>query len=272
MFSNGTDFSERMRTASAGQRVTSAMLGGAVAGAVVSLVTPPSAAILIGWDVAVVIYLVWVWIAVWRLDPGTTGRLAKREDPSSPVAELVVIGAGIAVLGAVGFALVRAGQATGGMKPFLVTLGLLSVVLSWTVVHTVYTLQYARAYYSEPVGGIEFNEEEPPTYTDFAYFAFTVGMTFQVADTNITSKAVRRITLHHALLSYLFGAVLLGLVINVVATLLKLRPPAGPLRRAARPPARAAAAGRPRPRPRPRCDWPRRCRGRSCPVRAPCRR
>jgi uncharacterized membrane protein len=221
MVSNKTNLGERMRTASAGQRVIWSMLSGAVAGAVVSLVTVPSAAILAGWDVAVVIYLAWVWIAVWRLDPGTTGRLAKREDPSAPVAELVVIGAGIAMLVAVGFALVRAGQATGGMKAFLVTLGLLSVVLSWTIVHTVYMLWYARAYYSEPDGGIEFNEEEPPTYTDFAYFAFTVGMTYQVADTNITSKAIRRTTLHHAFLSYLFGAVLLGLVINVVATLLK---------------------------------------------------
>jgi uncharacterized membrane protein len=221
MVSNKTDLGERMRTASAGQRVTWSMLGGAVAGVVVSLFTVPSAAILAGWDVAVVIYLAWVWIAVWRLDPGTTGQLAKREDPSSPVAELVVVSAGIAMLVAVGFALVRAAQATSGMKAFLVTLGLLSVVLSWTIVHTVYALRYARAYYSEPDGGIEFNEEEPPTYTDFAYFAFTVGMTYQVADTNITSKAIRRITLHHAFLSYLFGAVLLGLVINVVATLLK---------------------------------------------------
>jgi len=221
MVSNKTDLGERMRTASAGRRVTWSMLAGAVAGAVVSLFTVPSAAILVGWDVAVVIYLAWVWIAVWRLDPGTTARLAKREDPSAPVAELVVISAGIAMLVAVGFALVRAGQATDGMKAFLVTLGLLSVVLSWTIVHTVYALWYARAYYSEPDGGIEFNEEEPPTYTDFAYFAFTVGMTYQVADTNITSKVIRRTTLHHAFLSYLFGAVLLGLVINVVATLLK---------------------------------------------------
>jgi uncharacterized membrane protein len=219
--SNGASVSERMRTASAGQRVTVAMLAGAVAGAVVSLVTVPSAAVLSGWDVAVVIYVVWVWVAVRRLDPGTTARLAKREDPSSTVAELVVLGAGTAVLVAVGFALVKAGQVTGGMKALMVTLGLLSVVLSWTVVHTVYALRYARAYYSDPPGGIDFNEAEPPTYTDFAYFAFTVGMTFQVADTNITSKAVRRITLHHALLSYLFGAVLLGLVINVVSTLLK---------------------------------------------------
>jgi uncharacterized membrane protein len=189
--------------------------------AIASLITLPTASILVGWDVTVVIYLVWVWSSVWRLDPSVTARLAKREDPSTAVAELMVLAAGTALLGAVGFALVKAGQATGGMKAYLIALGLLSVVLSWTVVHRVYMLRYARAYYSEPDGGIEFNEEEPPTYTDFAYFSFTIGMCFQVSDTSITSKAVRRITLHHALLSYLFGAVLLGLVINVVAALLK---------------------------------------------------
>jgi uncharacterized membrane protein len=221
MVINGSDTGGRMRHASAGMRVTCGLLAGAVTGALASPYTVPAAAILLGWDVAVAIYLVWTWSAVWRLDHGLTARLAKLEDPSTAVAELLLIGAGVAALGAVAFALVRAGQAAGGMKAYLITLGVLSVVLSWTVVHTIYGLRYARAYYSEPVGGIEFNEDEPPTYIDFAYFAFTIGMTFQVSDTNITSKAVRRVTLHHALLSYLFGTVLLGLVINVVATLLK---------------------------------------------------
>jgi uncharacterized membrane protein len=210
-----------MRRSPAGTRVTWALLGGVVAGAVASLFMPISASILLGWDVAVLIYLAWTWGAVQGLDPEVTAQLAKREDPSTPVADLVVIGAGTAMLAAVGFALAKAGEATGGMKAYLVTLGLVSVVLSWAVVHTVFALKYARAYYSEPAGGIEFNENEPPNYIDFAYYAFTIGMTFQVADTNITSRAVRRTTLHHALLSYLFGAVLLGLVINVVATLLK---------------------------------------------------
>jgi uncharacterized membrane protein len=216
-----SDTGGRLYQASAGLRVTCALLAGAVIGVVASLLTVPSASILLGWDVAVAIYLGWTWNAVRRLDPGVTARLAKREDPSVAAAEFLLIGAGIAALGAVAFALVKAGQAAGEMKAYLISVGLLSVVLSWAVVHTVFMLRYARAYYAEPAGGIEFNEEEPPTYIDFAYYAFTIGMTFQVADTNITSKTVRRITLHHALLSYLFGAVLLGLVINVVATLLK---------------------------------------------------
>jgi uncharacterized membrane protein len=217
---SGTTISGRMRPTPAAMRVTYAMLGGAVTGVVASLFTPVQASVLLGWDIAVLIYLAWTWGAIGRLAPGVTARLAKGEDPSTAVAELVVVAAGTAMLVAVGFALVRAGQATGFMKAYLVTLGLVSVVLSWIVVHAVYALRYAREYYSEPAGGIDFNEEEPPNYIDFVYFSFTVGMTFQVADTNITSKAVRRMTLHHALLSYVFGAVLLGLVINVVATLL----------------------------------------------------
>jgi uncharacterized membrane protein len=218
---SGTTISGRMRLSPAAMRVTYAMLGGAVTGVVTSLFIPVQASVLLGWDIAVLIYLAWTWSAIWRLAPDITARLAKREDPSTAVAELVVVAAGTAMLVAVGFALVRAGQATGFMKAYLVTLGLLSVVLSWIVVHGVYALRYARTYYSEPTGGIEFNEEEPPNYIDFIYFSFTVGMTFQVADTNITTKAVRRMTLHHALLSYVFGTVLLGLVINVVAALLK---------------------------------------------------
>jgi|SRR5215470_9492850 len=221
MVVNGSDTGGRMRRASAGMRVTVALATGAATGVVAAPFTFLSAAILIGWDAAVVVYLAWTWGAVWRLDPGLTARLAKREDPSAPVAEFLLLGAGIAALAAVAFALVKAGDAADGTEAYLISLGLFSVVLSWALVHTVFMLWYARAYYSEPPGGIEFNEPEPPTYTDFAYYAFTIGMTFQVADTNITAKTVRRITLRHALISYLYGAILLGLVINVVATLLK---------------------------------------------------
>ena len=83
-----------------------------------------------------------------------------------------------------------------------------------------FTLRYARTYYRQPVGGIDFNEEDPPTYLDFAYLALTIGMTFQVSDTNLTTKSIRRIALGHAMLSYLYGAVIIALVINVVSSLL----------------------------------------------------
>jgi uncharacterized membrane protein len=120
----------------------------------------------------------------------------------------------------VGLLLVRAGQASGAEKAYLITLGVVSVALSWLLVHTVFTLRYARTYYGAPEGGIDFNEDDPPNYLDFAYLSLTIGMTFQVSDTNLTTKAMRRVALIHALLSYLFGAVIVALVINVVSSLL----------------------------------------------------
>jgi uncharacterized membrane protein len=180
----------------------------------------PAPALLAGWDVAALLYLILVLGAVYRMNPEVTARMASREDPSTPVAEIVVVVASVAALVAVGFALVRAGETTGTAKVMLIGLGTVSVVLSWLVVHTVYSLRYARSYYGEPTGGIEFNEQDLPAYLDFAYFSFTIGMTFQVSDTNITTKSIRRLALHHALLSYLFGAVILATAINIFASLL----------------------------------------------------
>jgi uncharacterized membrane protein len=195
-------------------------LVGIVGGVVVSFFTFWQAATLIGWDVYSLFLMLWIWWAVWGLNAEECERRANREDPSVRLSEVMVLSAGVALLVAVGQALIRASSATGDTKAYLITLGLLSVALSWSLAHTVYTLRYARSYYSRPVGGIDFNEDEPPTYLDFAYLALTIGMTFQVSDTNLTTKRIRRIALSHALLSYLFGAVILALVINVVSSLL----------------------------------------------------
>jgi uncharacterized membrane protein len=207
-------------TTKAGIRVASTAALGVAGGVVVVLFTIWQAAVLIGWDVAVAALLGAIWSAVLGLSAADTKKYAAREDPSLRLSEVLVLTAGVAVLGAVGLLLIRAGGATGGTKAYLIGLGVLSVALSWTLVHTVFTLRYARAYYAAPIGGIDFNEDDPPTYLDFAYLAVTIGMTFQVSDTNLTSKVIRRIALIHALLSYLFGAVIVALVINVVSSLL----------------------------------------------------
>jgi uncharacterized membrane protein len=86
-------------------------------------------------------------------------------------------------------------------------------------VHSLFTLEYARLYYEEPVGGVDFNQQERPTYRDFAYLAFTLGMTYQVSDTSIGSSAVRAVALRHALLSSVFGAVIIAATINLVVGL-----------------------------------------------------
>jgi uncharacterized membrane protein len=215
-----TDRSWWRRDPRASVRVAVAASLGIVAGVLVALFTFWQAATLIGWDVGSLFLITWIWWAVGGLDAEECKRYASREDPSLRLAELTVLSAGVALLAAVGLALIRAGNATGATKAYLIALGLLSVALSWGLVHTVFTLRYARSYYSPPVGGIDFNEDDPPTYLDFAYLALTIGMTFQVSDTNLMSKRIRRIALSHALLSYLFGAVIVALVINVVSSLL----------------------------------------------------
>jgi len=96
------------------------------------------------------------------------------------------------------------------------------VALSWVRLRTVFTLRYARAYYcGKTAGRINFNEESPPDALDFAYVSFTIRLTFQVLDTNLASKRIRRVALRRALLSFLFCAVIVGLTINVFAILLR---------------------------------------------------
>jgi uncharacterized membrane protein len=197
-------------------------VAGGIVGPASSVVVPWQAAPLLGWDSAAVVFLAWVWSTIGNLDEHATAKAAVREDPSAALADVVIIGAGLACLGAVGLALLKAANTAGGGKALLIGLGVVSVALSWGCVHTVFTLRYARAYYTPAVpGGINFNEDEPPAYLDFAYVAFTIGLTFQVSDTNISSKRIRRLALRHALLSFLFGAVMIGLTINVLASLLK---------------------------------------------------
>jgi uncharacterized membrane protein len=210
----------KLNRASAGFRVTTAASIGLIGGALASVVTIPQAAVLIGWDISAGILIAWIWIVVLRLGPKETRLHANDEDPGVRLSESIVLSSGVALLAAVGFVLIRAGSATGTTKALLIALGVLSVALSWALVHTLFTLRYARSYYSDPIGGIDFNEDDPPTYVDFAYLALTIGMTFQVSDTDLTSKGIRRIALVHAMLSYLFGAVIVALVINVVASLL----------------------------------------------------
>jgi uncharacterized membrane protein len=193
---------------------------GIIAGFVATMWIGWQPAILVGWDAAAVCFLVWTWLKVGWLDAAGTERHANIEDRSRPMTEAIVVTAGVALLAAVGLVLLRAGQSHGSTKAYLITIGIISVGLSWATVQTVYMLRYTRTHYQSPDGAVEFNEKDPPAYLDFAYLAFTIGMTFQVSDTNLTTKAIRRIALTHALLSYLFGAVILALMINVVASLL----------------------------------------------------
>jgi len=176
---------------------------------------------LAAWDTTALVYGLWVWLTILPMNADEARSHAVRENPGRALADVLLLAASIASLGAVAFLIVDAGSSTGSNKVIDIVLGLVSVVISWAVVHTTYTLNYARQYYGNPEGGIDFNENAPPRYTDFAYVSFTIGMTFQVSDTNIQTKRIRATALKHALLSYLFGAVIIATTINTLASLSK---------------------------------------------------
>jgi uncharacterized membrane protein len=200
---------------------TGVMLGlGLVAAIVVGLSAPWPYAFLAGWDVAALTFSVWVWLTMARATPAMTSGHATREDPGRAQTDVLVIVASVANLLAVGYVLVQAASAKGGIQDLMAGVAVVSVALSWFAVHTLFSLRYARLYYTGPDGGIDFNQKSPPPrYLDFAYVAFTIGMTFQVSDTDLETPAIRSTALRHALLSYLFGAVTLAAMINLISGL-----------------------------------------------------
>jgi uncharacterized membrane protein len=173
---------------------------------------------MVGWVVAAGLYVVWTQLILLGMDAEQTCRWATREDPTRWVADAVILSASVASLGGVGY-VVAAGErsGTGAIEAALV--GILTVAASWFAVHTLFTVHYARLYYSDEAGGINFHDPKPPRFRDFAYLAFTVGMTYQVSDTEIGLTSIRSTVLRHALLSYLLGAVVLAVTINLIAGL-----------------------------------------------------
>jgi uncharacterized membrane protein len=204
---------------SARRRVLLSALAGVCVGALTGIALPWALTPLVGWDAAALIYVCWTWRVVWKLDAGQTARHAEREDPTRAAADLILLTAAVVSLAAVGYVLIRASAAHGLAKGVHVGFGVASVISSWAVVHTVFALRYARIYYTGRDGGADFHDDEPPCFSDFAYLAFTIGMTFQVSDTEMNSKAFRATVLRHSLLSYLFGTVIVALTINIVAGL-----------------------------------------------------
>jgi uncharacterized membrane protein len=207
------------KPASAKKRLTISLAAGIIVGLVLVLLKSLKFVPLVGWDVTALIYVIWIWLSVWKMNPSGTKAHANQEDPGRALADIVLIFASLASLVAVGFMIMQASSAEGLEKGIEVALGLLSVVVSWAVVHTSYTLKYALLYYSRPEGGVNFNQSNPPKYTDFAYLAFTVGLTFQVSDTDVEDSGIRKAILKHMLLSYLFGAVIIATTINTIANL-----------------------------------------------------
>jgi uncharacterized membrane protein len=185
---------------------------------------PWGLAVVGGWDAAALAFLLVVWPIILRADGPHAEQLAMREDETRGSATVLLVGASVASLLGVGFALSLAGRESGAKRVLVIGVAVVTVMLSWTVVNTIYTLRYADLYFGSRAAGIGFGDsvgQERPTYRDFAYVAFTIGMCYQVSDTTVRDPRIRRTVLSHAVLSYVFGVVIVGGSVNLVAGLVR---------------------------------------------------
>jgi uncharacterized membrane protein len=181
-------------------------------------------AVVGGWDIAALILLGVVWRIILRATGADVVQIATREDETPATATTLVVGASTASLMGVGFALSLAGRETGAERVLLVGFAFLTVVVSWTVINTVFTLRYAHLHIRSKLQGIDFGTpavDTLPSYRDFAYVAFTIGMTYQVSDTTVRDPLIRGTVLPHAMLAYLFGVVIVAGGINLIAGLIR---------------------------------------------------
>jgi uncharacterized membrane protein len=180
-------------------------------------------AVVAGWDAAALTFILTIWSMILRPDGAQAAQLATREDETRGSAAVLLLGASVASLLGVAFTLDLAGAEGGALRVLLIGVAVLTVVLSWTVVNTVYTLRYADLHYRSRGAGIAFGDPdgpEEPSYRDFAYVAFTIGMCYQVSDTTVRDRRIRGTVLFHAFLSYLFGVVIVAGSVNLIAGLL----------------------------------------------------
>lgn len=198
-----------------------ASLGVVAAGAAAAF-SPWQLSVLIGWDVVALFVAGSVWRFIRVLDAAETQRVATREDNSRAGVDFILVVTSLVSIVGVVLGLSHARNFPGAVSSVLTGVSVFTVFLSWFTVHTLFVLRYARLFYSDPVGGIDFlSPKDPPDYMDFVYFAFTIGMTFQVSDTGVVHREIRRTVIRHALLSYVFGTVIVGIAINVVGNLIR---------------------------------------------------
>ena len=203
------------RSASAGLNLMVSLASGGIVGALAGQFLGAVTAGLLAWLVTATVFLASTWASIWKLDAEESAWLAAREDGSRLLRDLTLIAISIGTLVTVVVVIFRVHQ----NPPQRTALGVAAIAASWLVVHTIFTLRYARLYYTEPSGGMDFGQDPEPTFRDFAYVAFTIGMTFQVSDTALRDTDIRTTALRHALTSFGFNTVIIAVTVNIVAGL-----------------------------------------------------
>lgn len=183
----------------------------------------PALRVVAGWDAGGVAILGLGWWLILTADAEEMRCRAATVDPGRRIVGATVLLGNVFSLFAAVFVLRKAGHLAPTAAALLSALCLIAVVIAWLLTHTAYTLRYAHLYYrddEEGIGGLDFAGKEPPDALDFAYFAFTLGMCFQVSDVTITSRHIRRSALGHALLSFMFNTAIVALALNLAFAVL----------------------------------------------------
>lgn len=163
------------------------------------------------------VFIASVLIGAPRVDAAELQRRIDAEATRPLLEEILTVAT--AVAGLVMVAWLLHANPDRGVQAIGAAVGLVSVVMSWAMLHTMYARRYAHTYYTRG-GGLDFHSGEDPGFVDFVYFSFTIGMTFAVSDTEVNTTRFRSLIIRHALLSFLFSTTILGALINVIAALL----------------------------------------------------
>lgn len=200
-------------------RLSAGLIVGVTVGFIVSGLLGLAAGLLAGWAAGASLVSAWMLIVTWPMNGEQTKTHARQEDPGRSVARVMNLVGSAASLAGVLVVVVQASSADGAKRGWLAGIVVTAVIASWFLIQIDAMLRFARIYYTDPVGGIDFNQEEPPAYADFAYVSFGLGLTYQVADTDIRTTELRRLIVGQSLIAYLFGAVILATIINLITSL-----------------------------------------------------
>lgn len=179
--------------------------------------------LIFGWDIFCIFLLGLTWPTFYMVPPSQIKKEAELQDDKSVIIFFIVlIASSVSLLGVIMLSIAPSDH----HKAFHLIVTVACMVLSWTVIHTIFATRYAHLYYADygpqkeqNPGGLNFPGKDKPDFVDFAYFSFTLGMTFQVSDVEISGRKIRRLALWHGLLSFGYNATIIALTVNIVAGL-----------------------------------------------------
>src|SRR3954451_2414795 len=169
-----------------------------------------------GFDVAAIVFLL-ACISLLSTREAAVIRERAIANDANKTLLLIITGLVVAVL----FASIASETVGQKPEPLTKTLVIATLVLAWLFTNTLYAIHYAHLAYMQPeVGdaGLEFPGTEEPSYWDFVYFAYTLGMTFQTSDVTITDERIRRVVTVHCFAAFVFNIGVLAFTINVLGS------------------------------------------------------